>query len=113
MCPTCPPGLYVLDSTGKIYSPIPLEPQMMKRFQAPGVIVWAKSGGIYFSVAEKDGSSSVWRIDQKTGAAQLLLHLTDPDRQLYRGAFDVGSKNLYYIIGDRQSDIWTMELKRQ
>jgi serine/threonine protein kinase/Tol biopolymer transport system component len=113
MCPTCPPGLYVVDSTGKNYSAIPLQDQMMSRFLAPGSVVWARSGAIYLSMAEKDGSSSVWRIDQKTGASQIVLHLTDPNRQLYRGGFDVGSKNVYYIIGDRQSDIWMMELKKQ
>ena len=113
MCPTCPPGVYIIDSTGKNYSAIPLDSAMMRRFQAPGVMVWARNGGIYFSMSEKDGTSSVWRIDPKTGGGKVVLHLTDPDRQLYRGVFDLDSKNMYYVIGDRQSDIWTLELKKQ
>jgi hypothetical protein len=113
MCPDCPAGFYIVDSAGKKYSAVPLQRQMMERFQTAGVVIWAKSGAIYFSMTEKDGSSSIWRVDQKTGAAQPVLHLTDPDRQLYRGVFDVDSKHMYYIIGDRQSDIWTMELKKK
>ena len=113
MCAACPPGIYIIDSTGQSYSPIPMSQSVWSRFQAPGTIVWAKNGGIYFSMTEKDGTSSIWRIDPKPGSDRALLHLTDPDRQIYRGVFDVGSRNIYYIIGDRQSDIWTMELKKQ
>jgi serine/threonine-protein kinase len=112
MCRTCPTGMYVIDSTGKNYSAVPLDPVMSRRFQAPGTIVWARDGAIYSAMTEKDGSSSIWRVNPETGTGQMVLHLTDLDRQLYR-AFDVGSKNIYYIIGDRQSDIWTMELKKQ
>ena len=113
MCPTCPPGIYIVDSTGGSYSALPLQAQMMRRFQSPGTLVWAKTGAIYFSMTEKDGSSSIWQVDQKTGASQVVLHLSDSDREIYRGVFDVGSKNIYYIVGNRQSDIWTMELKKQ
>ena len=113
MCPACAPGVYVIDSTGQNYHAIPLDQTIWQRFQTVGTLVWARSGGIYFSMTEKDGSSSIWRLDPTTGAGEIILHLTDPDRQLYRGVFDVGSKNIYYIIGDRQSDIWTMELKKQ
>ena len=41
-----------------------------------------------------------------------VLHLTDPSRQLYRTILDADLKNFYFTIGERQSDIWTMELKK-
>ena len=112
LCASCPSGLYVMDSIGKNPVRIPLPDFVMSRFAAPGWITWSRTGDIYFAFFEKDGSSSIWRI-ARNGNAELVLHLTDSDRQLYRGAFDVDSKSLYYIIGDRQSDIWTMELKKQ
>ena len=112
MCSSCPPGLYVTDSIGKNPVMIPLPQSMMSRFAAPGWTVWSRTGDIYFSFSEKDGSSSIWQVP-RSGDAKLVLHLTDPDRQIYRGAFDVDSRNMYYIIGSRQSDIWTMELKKQ
>jgi hypothetical protein len=43
-----------------------------------------------------------------------LIKFTDPARQLFRAMTTAAdSANLYFIIGDLQSDIWTMELKKQ
>jgi hypothetical protein len=42
-----------------------------------------------------------------------LVHFTDPAQQFYRTSLDADSKNFYFTFGDRQSDVWTMELKKK
>lgn len=62
---------------------------------------------------EKDGTSSIWQIALNGDPEVRLIHLTDPQRQFYRTTIGVDAKYFYFNLGDRQSDIWTMELKKQ
>jgi hypothetical protein len=64
-------------------------------------------------VREADGTSSIWQIPVNGDPERRVLHFSDPNRQLYRSTFDVFGRNFYFTIGDRQSDVWTMELKKQ
>lgn len=72
----------------------------------------ADSRHFYTAVRESDGTSSIWQIPVNGDAERRVLHFTDPARQLYRSTFDVFGDRFYFTIGDRQSDIWTMSLKR-
>jgi hypothetical protein len=55
----------------------------------------------------------VWRLPIDGKSEERVLHFTDPQRQIFR-SFNLGAdtKNIYVVIGDTQSDIWTMELKK-
>jgi hypothetical protein len=64
-------------------------------------------------VREADGTSAIWQIPINGDEERRVIHFTDPLRQLYRSTFDVFNNRFYFTIGDRQSDIWTMELKKQ
>jgi hypothetical protein len=72
----------------------------------------ADSRHFYAATREADGTSSIWQIPVNGDNERRVLHFTDPARQLYRSTFDVFGDRFYFTIGDRQSDIWTMSLKR-
>jgi hypothetical protein len=62
---------------------------------------------------EKDGSSSIWQLPVNGDQARRLVHLKDPAHQFYRMNLDADTKSFYFPLGNRQSDIWTMELKKK
>ena len=113
MCATCIAGMYVsnADGTNPRYIPLPKTGVLL---QNAGGSTWTKdSKHFYAAVSEQDGTSSIWEIPVNGGVERRVLHFTDPARQLYRSDFDVFGNNFYFTIGDRQSDVWTMELKKQ
>jgi len=113
ICPGCEGGLYLTALDGSNRRLIPT-PAIMKVVQSVGAFIWSPDERyIFLSMREKDGTSSVWRISPGVGEEVRLLRFTDPSRQFYRPALDVDAKNLYFTLGDRQSDIWTLELKKQ
>ena len=81
---------------------------------SPGLIVASSVDGrhVYMPVREKDGTASIWQLPVNGDEEKRVIHLTDPSRQFYRLSLGVDAKNFYFTLGDRQSDIWTMELKR-
>jgi Tol biopolymer transport system component len=68
---------------------------------------------LYISAREKDGTSSIWQLPANGDPETRLVHFTDPDHQFFRPSFSSDSKSFYLVLGDRQSDIWTMELKKK
>jgi serine/threonine protein kinase/Tol biopolymer transport system component len=114
MCDDCPPGLYLAapDGTG---SRLVATPKLRAAAAGGGNAVWSSdSRHIYLSIREKDGTSSVWQAPVNGDTEMRLLHLKDPNAQPYRvNTLDADSKNFYFPIGDRQSDIWTMGLKKK
>jgi hypothetical protein len=113
VCATCPGGAYVWE--GGISNPKYLKPaEMLKVLAYPGGAGWGPNADLVFAIGEKDGSTSVWRAPIDGKKEERIAHLTDPLRQIFR-SFNLGvdAKNLYLVIGDTQSDIWTMELKKQ
>jgi hypothetical protein len=80
----------------------------------PGEILWSTdSRHMFVAVREKDGTSAIWQLPMNGDAEMRRVHLKDPDRQFYRSNIDLDSKNFYFPLGDRQSDVWTMELKKK
>ncbi len=113
LCADCPGGFYIMapDMTHRQYV---ATPKLGKVIQSPGGVTWSvDSRHVFLVTREKDGTSSIWQIPVNGDEEKRVLHLTDPSRQFYRTSLDVDSKNFYFTIGDRQSDIWTMELKKQ
>jgi serine/threonine-protein kinase len=76
--------------------------------------VWSvDSRLIYYCGSEKDGTGFIGVLDVATGVTKPLYHFADPLRQLYRGVIWVDSKNMFFTIGTRESDVWVMELNRK
>jgi Tol biopolymer transport system component len=112
-CATCPAGAYLSAADGSNPRLIPLRNKRLLTSIA-GAGPWSNdSKHFYSAVRESDGTSAIWQIPVNGDAERRVLHFTDPMRQLYRSTFDVFGKNFYFTIGDRESDVWTMELKKQ
>ncbi len=132
LCADCPGGLYVTSSDLK-HGQIVQTPKIAKVFQSPGSVAqsdysnrnsfvfpraqflaWSvDSRHLFLPIREKDGTCSIWQMPVNGDEERRIVHLTDPSRQFYRQSLAVDSKNFYFTIGDRQSDIWTMELRKQ
>jgi len=113
LCDTCAAGLYLLDSDGRNPQLVKV-PKLTEVVASPGNIVYSKDSRHAFAlVREKDGTSSIWQLPVNGDPEKRLVHFTDPARQFYRPILDVDSSNFFVVLGDRQSDIWTMELKKQ
>ena len=113
VCENCPAGVYLGATDGSGSRFIPLQnPQILT--SSAGAGPWSHdSKHFYSAVREADGTSSIWQIPVNGDPERRVLHFSDPNRQLYRSTFDVFGRNFYFTIGDRQSDVWTMELKKQ
>ena len=68
---------------------------------------------IYYCGSGADGTGFIGAVDVATGESKSLYHFADPLRQLYRGVISADSKNIYFTIGTRESDVWVMELNRK
>jgi serine/threonine-protein kinase len=112
LCADCPEGLYLLNSdlSGR---QLLSTPKIGSVINTGGALVWSRdSRHVFVSMLEKDGTSSIWQIPIDGDTERRVIHLTDPTRQFYRNIIDMDSRNFYLALGDRQSDIWTMELKK-
>jgi hypothetical protein len=111
-CASCPAGLYIMKPDGTDRQTIGVKKvvQVMSDMDEP--VSSVDSRHLYLSIRENDGTSSIWQLPLDGDPERRLVHLTDPRRQFYRLPFGIDAKNFYFIIGDRQSDIWTMELKK-
>jgi hypothetical protein len=114
ICPKCPEGVFVTDGDGSNPVHMPSIPELDSAYAGPGSFVWSRdSRHLYFAMREKDGSSSIWQFPVNGDKGRRLVKLVDPDHQFYRTGLDVDTKNFYFPLGSRQSDIWTMELKKK
>ncbi|MDP9176142.1 MAG: protein kinase [Gemmatimonadota bacterium] len=113
LCAVCPEGLFAisLDMRDTQYV---LAPKMKNVIKSQGYVFTSTTDSRYIliPIREKDGTSSIWRLAVNGDSETRVLRLTDPSRQFYRTSLHADSKNFYFTIGERQSDIWTMELKK-
>ena len=112
-CVGCLEGFYSMspDATDRQYIPTP---KLSKVIENPGTATLkADARHAFIPLREKDRTSSIWQLPVNGDTEKRVLHLTDPSRQMYRTTLDVDAKNFYFPVGERQSDIWTMELKKQ
>jgi Tol biopolymer transport system component len=112
VCAACNTSLFVFASDWT--NPRPIQYPMIRKVFANGNgLAWSKdSRHAFMSILEKDGSSSIWQLPFNGDAEKRIVHL-DPGRRFYRPTLSVDAASFYFSIGDRQSDIWTMELKKQ
>ena len=112
-CVGCLEGFYSMspDASDKQYVPTP---KLSKVMESPGTVTFgADPRHAFIPVREKDGTSSIWQLPLNGDPEKRVLHLTDPERQMYLTTLYVDAKNFYFPVGDRESDIWTMQLKKQ
>lgn len=114
VCATCPQGAYVAGPDGKSPVQVPFVPELDTALTSPGTLVWSRdSRHLFFSMRERSGSSAIWQLPVNGDPERRLIRLTNPNHQFYRTNLDADSKNFYFSLGERQSDIWTMELKKK
>jgi Tol biopolymer transport system component len=114
ICPQCQEGAFVTDADGSNPVHIASVPELDSAYASPGTLLWSRdSRHLYFSMREKDGSSSIWQLPVNGDVGRRVVHLTGSDHQFYRTNLDADTKNFYFPVGNRQSDIWTMELKKR
>lgn len=91
-----------------------LTPKLNKVVESRGTATSnAESRHAFIPIREKDGTTSIWQLPVNGDTEKRVLHFADRSRQLFRTTLDVDAKNFYFTLGDRESDIWTMELKRR
>jgi len=113
-CNDCPFALYVAEADGRSPVHIPSVPEIDSTIAVPGTLVWSRdSRHLYFSMTAKNGSSAVWQLPVNGDPPRKLVNLTASNHQFYRTNLDADSRNFYFPLGERQSDVWTMELKKK
>ena len=77
----------------------------------PEFVQWAPGGdAIFYKAFDPEGQSSIWSISAKGGTPKLLVRFDDPARPSSRPEFATDGKRLYFSLGQRQSDVWTVDL---
>lgn len=110
-CAGCLAGAYLSAVDGSNPRQIQLANKQLLTSIA-GAGPWSNdSKHFYSALRENDGTSAIWQIPINGDPERRVIRFTDPMRQLYRSSFDVFGNDFYFTIGDRQSDVWTMELK--
>jgi Tol biopolymer transport system component len=77
----------------------------------PELLQWGPGGeSIFYKAFDAEGRSSIWSVPAKGGAPKLLVGFDDPARPSSRPEFATDGKRLYFSLGQRQSDVWTVDL---
>jgi Tol biopolymer transport system component len=77
----------------------------------PEVVQWSPDGkSIYYKAFDAEGHSNIWSVPATGGRPRLLVRFDVPDRQSNRPEFTTDGKRFFFTIGQRESDVWTMEL---
>jgi len=80
-------------------------------YPAPEVLQWSADGkAIFYKAFDTEGRSSIWSVAASGGQPRLLVRFDDPSRPSSRPEFATDGKRLYFSIGQRQSDVWTVEM---
>ena len=113
LCAECVEGVYVMSPDGS--NRRRLDTSAASNLIANGTtIAWSTdSRHVYYPFRDPDGTSSIWQAPLNGDKERMIIHFKDPARQIFRPVIAADSKNLYFPLGDRQSDIWTMQLKKQ
>ena len=113
ICPTCGEGIYEVNPDGTNPRFIPM-PKLTESVAIAGNFVFSHdSRHAYTNLREKDGTAAIWQIPINGDPERRLVHFTDPARQPYRTLVQTDGRDFYVALGDRQSDVFTMELKRK
>ena len=72
---------------------------------------WTGDGRrVYFSGVTADGGYRIFAVPAAGGPAREVAHSEGPTYQNFRFGFNVRGDTLYFVLADRQSDVWTAEV---
>jgi len=75
---------------------------------------WSADGTLlYFRAASADGVEGVYQVPATGGTPRLLVRLDDPSLSVYNGAMLPGNGQLYFAVGEIESDVYVMDLVRK
>jgi Tol biopolymer transport system component/DNA-binding SARP family transcriptional activator len=82
------------------------------RYGVPNMLQWEPSGKrIFYKAFDANGQASIWSVASDGGGpATLLVRFDDPTRTSSRPEFATDGKRIYFTLGQRQSDVWTVDL---
>jgi eukaryotic-like serine/threonine-protein kinase len=81
---------------------------------APFYTRWkGDSRTVYYSGVRNDGTYVIDAVPAEGGVVREAAHSEGPTYQTFRFPFSVVGNELYVVLADRQSDIWTAELLRK
>ena len=74
------------------------------------VAIWGPDGRtIYFKSHDARSNASFWSVPSTGGTPRLLVRFDDPARPSYRSEWAMRGNRFYFLIQDRQSDVWVMD----
>ena len=74
-------------------------------------VQWSADGKtVYIKAHDAEGRTSFWGVSPTGGAARLLVHFSNPDRQSNRHDFAMDGQRFYFTIEERQADVFVAEL---
>lgn len=76
----------------------------------PIYVSWPSDSVIYYLAIDSLDQGSIWSVAPAGGPSRLLVRFDDPSRPWHRFGFDASGGQLYFTLGDRQSDIWVVEV---
>jgi Tol biopolymer transport system component len=82
------------------------------RYGVPNMLQWEPDGQrIFYKAFDANGQASIWSVaSDGSGPATLLIRFDDPTRMSSRPEFATDGKRVYFTLGQRQSDVWTVDL---
>jgi hypothetical protein len=113
ICRDCPPGIYTMKPDGTNRQQLKMQ-NFPRTTAAPGSLWYSRdSKRAFLPTNDRDGTTSIWQLPTNGNREERLIHFADPAVQLFRATIGGDSSKFYVVIGDRQSDVWTMELKKK
>ena len=76
----------------------------------PAYVSWPAGNSIYYLALDSLDNASIWSVSSDGGTPRQLVRFDDPSRPWHRFGFDAQHGQLYFTLGDRQSDIWVVEV---
>jgi Tol biopolymer transport system component len=80
------------------------------QYPVPELLQWPGGRTVLYKAFDAEGRSSIWSISANGGVPKLLVHFDDPARPSSRPEFATNGKRIYFTLGQRQSDVWTVDL---
>jgi hypothetical protein len=75
---------------------------------------WSRDSRLlYYCGFAPDGRGFIGAVDLSSDEQKIIYRFSDPLRQLYRYVIVPTSKDLFFTLGSRESDVWVMELNRK
>jgi serine/threonine-protein kinase len=75
-------------------------------------VSWSQDGRTVYYLAPDPGETTIWGVPIVGGTSRLLVRFDDPSRLWHRYGFLVRGGRFYFTVGDRQSDIWAVEVEQ-